>query len=337
MMNNLRNFCMVLVLALLVLPAFAMAADSISAIAAGNTVFLGEQGLDITAAMGGDTKLGWWASGASVSASAPDNSFSISSPTNFFISPAQFSSYLGTWYHLDSSGNVNGVAFNVADPNLDIRVEDITVNVDVTDKWVPTDDEIQFRIDTNLYQIAQRPGVSATPITIYVQSPDGGTFSSLINKAGTTTSTVDIPVSSTPYSTGPIWDTGRRDTYPPGTYKIWAECNVNSMKDNYDYSGKTYTNPSGLLDQERNPLIGVNTRTATPAIKATTAVLTTLSTVKTTGASPVPTSMTTPPTAPPTSSPTVLATAVKTKSPGFETVPAAVALFIALAWSLRKD
>ena len=33
---------------------------------------------------------------------------------------------------------------------------------------------------------------------------------------------MDVPVSSSPYSTGPIWDTGLRDTYPPGTYTIWA-------------------------------------------------------------------------------------------------------------------
>ena len=119
------------------------------------------------------------------------------------------------------------------------------------------------RITTNLYQIAQRPGVTAVPIRIHVQAPDGATYSSLINNAGTTTSIMDVPVTSTPYSTGAIWDTGRQDTYPYGTYRIWAECNVNSMKDNYPESGKTYTPGSGLLDQERNPLIGVYTRTAT--------------------------------------------------------------------------
>ena len=111
---------------------------------------------------------------------------------------------------------------------------DATLGVDATaNGWITTGDEVAFRITTNLYQIAQRPGVSGAPITINVQSPDGATYSALINKAGTTTNIVEMSVPTSPYSTGPIWDTGKSDTYPYGTYRIWAECNANSMKDNY--------------------------------------------------------------------------------------------------------
>jgi hypothetical protein len=341
MMNSSIKICVVLVLMLLALPAGAMAALPIGTIASGNMVFLGEEGLDITAAMGPDTRIGWWASAASVPMSSPSYTISVANPAAFFISPPEFAGKLGPWYRLDGSGNANGSVFTVADPNLDIHVWDATVGVDATaNGWITTDDEVEFRITTNLYQMAQRPGAAGAPITIKVQSPDGAIFSSLINKNGDTTSIVEIPVSSQSYTTGPVWDTGRHDTYPYGTYRVWAECNANSMKDNYGDVGKTYTQSWGLLDQERNPLIGVYTRTAAPTT-VTTKVPTTVktaapTTVLTTVATPV-AELTTPPTATPTALPTVLPTATKTKSPGFEAVLAGAALLIALAWSVRKE
>jgi hypothetical protein len=341
MINSLGKTCMVLVLALLALTACVTAAPPIKTIAPGNTVFLGEEGLDITAAMGPFSRIGWWASAASIDTSSPSHTISVSDPTAFFISPTEFSARLGPWYRLDGSGKANGTAFLVADPNIDIRVYDATLGVDATaNGWITTDDEVEFRITTNLYEMAQRPGVAGAPITIRVQSPDGATFSALINKAGATTGIVNMPVSTSPYSTGRIWDTGRRDSYPYGTYRIWAECNANSMKDNYPVRGKTYTAPSGLLDQERNPLISVSTRTTAKTTVATSAP----TTVKTTVVTTVPTTVTTPPTelttlstSPPTAFPTSLATATKTKSPGFEVVLAGCALLLALVWSIRKD
>jgi hypothetical protein len=344
MMNSAGRICTVLVLALLTLSAGAMALiplNPISTIAQGNTVFLGEEGLNINAAMGTAAQIGWWASAADVGTTSPSYTIVVSNPSAFFISPTEFSGKLGPWYRLDSAGKADGIAFTVADPNIDIRVYDATLGVDATaNGWITTGSEVEFRITTNLYQMAQRPGVAGAPITIKVQAPDGATYSALINKAGQTTGIVGMPVSTSPFSTGRVWDTGRSDTYPYGTYSIWAECNANSMKDNYPQSGKTYTPGSGLLDQERNPLIGVYTRTATPTTVATSKP----TTVKTTVPTPVPTTvttvttvMTTPPTAPPTTAPTALPVATKTKSPGFEAVLAGAALLIALAWSVRKE
>ena len=341
MMNSAGKICTVLVLALLALSTGAIAADPLSTIAQGNTVFLGEQGLNINAAMGTDTQIGWWASAADVGTTSPSYTIVVANPSAFFISPTEFSGKLGPWYRLDSAGKADGTAFTVADPNIDMRVYDATLGVDATaNGWITTGSEVEFRITTNLYQMAQRSGVSGAPITIKVQAPDGATYSALINKAGQTTSIVGMPVSTSPYSTGGIWDTGRSDTYPYGTYRIWAECNANSMKDNYGDVGKTYTSSWGLLDQERNPLIGVNTRTATPTTAATskpTTIKTTVpTTIQTTVTTP-PTVITTLPTTLPTTAPTAVPTAAKTKSPGFESVLAGAALLIALAWSVRKD
>lgn len=339
MINSLGKTCMVLALALLALPIGAMAAAPISTIASGNAIFLGEEGLDITAAMNGDTQIGWWASAAAIPTTSPDSgAISVSNPTSYMVSPTEFSGKLGVWYHLDSTGKANGTAFTVADPNLDIRVYDATVNVDATaNGWITTGDEVEFRINTNLYQIAQRPGVSAVPIRIYVQSPDGAEYSALLNKAGVSTPINEVPVTGSPYSTGAIWDTGRPDSYPPGTYRIWAECNVNSMKDNYPESGKTYTPSWGLLDQERNPLIVSGTKTATPTTAATSAPTTTKTTAPpTTILTTVATPTTVPTTVMTTTQAPVAAPPVTTKTPGFESALACFGLIIALTGYVRK-
>jgi hypothetical protein len=187
-----------------------------------------------------------------------------------------FTQYTGPWYRLTAQGKPDGVAFIVADPTLDIRVEDTTVNVDVTNQWVPRGDDVRFRIDTNLNTMSAQRN-APVPITIKVQSPDGGVYSALVNKAGATTPLENVDVTTSPfyYLTTPIWDTGN-SLYSVGTYNIWAECNVNSMKDNYGIAGKTISQQTRLLDQDQNPLISVNVPTTSP----TTQIATTTSTQK---------------------------------------------------------
>lgn len=332
MINRLGKICAALILVLFVLPAGVLAA--INTIAPGNTVFLGEENLNIAAAMDGDTRIGWWASAASIPASSPSYTIEVASPAAFFISPTEFAGKLGPWYRLNNTGSVNGTAFTVSDPNIDMRVMDATLGVDATQNgWITTGSEVSFKITTNLYQMGERPGVSGAPVTIKVQAPDGAIYSALTNKNGATTNVDGITVPTSPYSTGPIWDTGRSDLYPYGTYRIWVECNANSMKDNYGDVGKTYTSPSGLLDQERNPLIGARTSTMPP----TTAVTVPPATIKTTPVTTVPPTpvpnTTTPeltpvPTTPAVIPTTAAATAAPTKSPGFEAVFAGVALLL---------
>jgi hypothetical protein len=316
----------------LILPVTA----AINMITTGATVFIGEDGLDITGAMGGDSRIGWWASGASITSSSPDYSIPVPNPANFYVSPTDFGSHTGAWYRLNSSGNVNGAAFTVVDPRLDLKVEDTTVDVDVTDKWVPTGDSIRFRIETNLISISQRPGVTSTPVTIKVQSPDGAVYTSLVNSAGISTSTVDIPVTSTPYFTGSIWDTGRVAVYPTGTYTLWAECNVNFMNDRYGEVGKTTTRQTSLINQDLNPLYHTTTPTTVPTTQVTLIPTTQSTTVSQTTQIPsipttsVPSQPSTTTTQIPAPSPT------QTKSPGFEGVLAGTAIILGLVLFLRK-
>ncbi|MDO9034693.1 MAG: DUF3821 domain-containing protein [Methanoregula sp.] len=326
-----------LILALIVLGLFFFASPvsaGIKDIPAGGTVFIGEQGLDISGITGAAAvDLGWWASGAVIDTTSADSIINVPDPKNFYVTP---SVYTGTWYKLPAKTPV----FNVAAPQLDIKVEDTTVNVDVTDKWVPTDDELQFRIETNLVPISQRGG--GNPITIKVQSPNGAVYTSLVDNAGNPTSIVDYPITSTPQSTGSIWGTANRALYPPGTYTIWAESNVNSPSVPLCASRKI-----SLLNQDQNPLI-VNKGYVTNPSTQITLVSTTK--IITTAPTTAPTTLQTPPPtiAVPTILPettvavteiptTPLPTPTPTKSPGFEASIVVVAWIFGLVLFLKKQ
>jgi hypothetical protein len=133
---------------------------------------------------------------------------------------------------------------------------------------------------------------------------------------------------------------GNPNQYPPGTYTLWAECNVNRMKDNYGQTGKTISSQFSLLNQGVNPLIRTYTSAATalPTTRIPTAVPT-LTTPPATVATQPPTVVTTilitppPPTAtavPPTPVPTK-------KAPGFEVLLAGAALLIGLAACGKRE
>ena len=179
-------------------------------------------------------------------------------PLNFYISPSAFGQYTGPWYRL----NVARETGWTLPSSLRIpfwrsgkwiqRSMLMRLN-----RWVSRGDQVSFRIDTNLNPIFSRGTSSSEGITIRVQSPDGGTYSALIDSSGTPHPIENLAVSTPSYETGPIWDTGN-SRYFTGTYTIWAECNVNSMKDNYGLAGKTISQQTSLLDQDQNPLISLN-------------------------------------------------------------------------------
>ncbi len=254
---RMRHGMVIICLCLLAIPVMAGAYTTIQQ---GGTVYIGEQSLDVTAALGGDSEIGWWASGAAIATSSPDYQMPVSTPSNFYVSPSPFGQYIGTWYRLNAQGKPDGTAFIVADPSLAIRVVDTTINLDVTNKWIPRGDQAAFRIDTNLNQIFSRGSSSTEGITIYVQPPTGGTYSALIDSSGTLHSLDNLVITVPSYQTPWSWDTGNSQ-YAAGTYVIWAKCDINGMYDNYGIPGKTISQQTTLLDQEQNPLISVNVPT----------------------------------------------------------------------------
>jgi hypothetical protein len=333
-------------LLLVMIPVNATADPNV--ISQGNTVFIGEQGLNVASAVGTDAKIGWWASGAAISTSAPDQTVTVSDPTSFFVTPSSFASYTGNWYRLNGAGQVNGIAFNVQDPHLAIRVEDTTLSLDRTNDWFPTGDQARFAIDSNLDTVSNQRGEGA-PVTIYVQAPDGGQYSALYGPGGISHPIDNVIINSNPFysdSAGITWDTGN-SAYSQGTYIIWIECNLNHMKDNYQLVGKTVSQKVTILDQDVNPLIRSKTPTTTPptpkptSIATTKPIITVITTVPTT--QPVSSSVVTPVPATQTSTPAATETQSAmpspstTKAPGFAFIIAISGAIIAIGLHSKKE
>jgi len=335
MIRNVKKLLIVFICIFLF--CVGMSTAAINTIRQGNVVFIGEEGLDISAAMGTDTRVGWWASAADITTTSPTNTIDLTGRiTSSMVTPAEFSGYNGNWYRLNNEGKADGVAFLVAEPQLDIKAEDTTVDVDVELlKWIPMGDDIQFRIDNNLAQMLSQRG-SPPPVTIKVQSPDGGVYTALYNAGGMPTSIVNIPVTSPRYYTGSIWNMGNTDRYPQGTYTIWVESNVNNMNDNYDVVGKTISRKITLLNQGQNPLI--TKATTTPTTTRTPTLATSRETTRLPTQTPESTTVSTPL---PTESPTTVATQVpspnQTKSPGFGATLTISAILFGLALYLKKE
>jgi hypothetical protein len=307
---------------------------AINTIRQGNTIFMGEEGLDISAAMGPYTQIGWWASAADITTTSPTKTIDLAGRiTSFMVSPSEFDGYPGNWYRINSTGKANGIAFLVADPSLVLKVEDTTVQVDVEQThWIPAGDDIRFRIDTNMAQMASQRSSPAL-ITIKVQSPEGAIYSSLLNAGGTRTSIVDIPVTTVPFYTGSIWNMGDPSIYPPGNYTLWAESNVNQMNDNYDVPGKTISKKFILLNQGVNPLITKATTLPTQTPRTPT-----LATPQATTQTFVSTTMPTPSlTEIPTTMVSQAPTPSQTQAPGFGAILAIPAILFGLAMYLKKE
>ena len=212
----------------------------------GATVFLGENGLDITATgVAAGSTLGWFQAGSDVMTSSPDDTLIVSDPTSFYVQPGIRT---GAWYDLNRN---RAIVFNVRDPSLNIRVWDVLSNQDVTDRTITRGRLLTFRIDSNLDAVAAQRGIGA-PVTVRVQGPAGNVYSALIDDLGNQNPITDVPVTSSSFlvpgqgSNGTVWDTANA-AYQTGDFRVWAETNLNGMKDNYkdpsgaDYTGRTIT------------------------------------------------------------------------------------------------
>jgi PGF-CTERM protein len=135
----------------------------------GASIFVGEQGLNLTPAVSqaatgssapASTTVGWWASAAQVLSTAPTKSIDVAArASSLTVNPADFGGYAGNWYLVDTTtgfaatkGTTPVIVFVAVDPTLDLRIWDATQNSDVTGKSIPQGEVLTFRIDTNMYQ-----------------------------------------------------------------------------------------------------------------------------------------------------------------------------------------
>ena len=220
----------------------------------GDTVFIGEQGLDITAAVGNATTLSYYTGSQTIGTSAPQKTVAVTNPANFYVSPADFSGNTGNWY----LGNTNVVGLVVSEPSITISAKDASnLNTDVTGKSVTSGTIVTFRVESNTYILASQRGLTTGFATIKVRSPDGTTYTALQDQQNPS---VAIPLGNflingnptywTAANTG--WNTGAKDGsgnkyYKSGTYAFWVELNnLNGIKDNNNVQGHTFTAQSSV-------------------------------------------------------------------------------------------
>jgi PGF-CTERM protein len=150
------------------------------------TVFIGEDQLNATPIFGylnagserlgyvmapaKNMKVGWWAPG---SFSYPNNPSAVIDMgpryASFYVSPADFGPYLGTWYCLTPTNIADGAAFVVADPAQVVTAWDVQANqgqgVDMTGRSVVRGTILTIKEDTNLaaFTTANLRGDNITP------------------------------------------------------------------------------------------------------------------------------------------------------------------------------
>ncbi len=236
------SFALILILALglLILPAVAVT----SIISPGDQVFIGEEGLDITAAVPGDVnQIAWFSPGSNPQADVPSLILSIGSKQNFYVSPNQFGHATGTWYIWNNTAL--GPAFQVFYPTLNLRIWNQVTGQDVSGMSVNPGTPVNFRVETNLVSIPRRAGYDPDSdgfISIFLTSPSGATLAAVTGPNGTTIPLRDLDVDTIPWylvppGTNAGWDTGAllqagTRLYPTGTYTARMDYNVNRMQDN---------------------------------------------------------------------------------------------------------
>ncbi len=224
----------------------------------GGTVFLGEEGLDISATGIPDGgQIAWWAPGTARNLE-PTDIMTVSSPDSFYVSPSAFSGKEGLWYSWPDGTPV----FQVKRPQVSVRVHDETADFDATGKWIPRGDVVSFRISSNVYEANARGGPEGQ-VDIVLISPEGAKYSSVSGPSGSFSLT-GIPLTSSLTSTGPVWSTGGVTV---GTWTVQAELSMNRICDNLPDTGAGISAPVEILIQNVNPLIKqpVSIEVGTPA------------------------------------------------------------------------
>ena len=239
----------------------AVSASTRTIIDPGAEVFIGEQGLDIIdARVGFDTNIAWWPAGSNPLTDAPSRVISIASNVtllNFYVSPAEFVGYTGTWYSYNGTGpKADAIIFVVSDPVLEpVEIWDEDTGTFVTNGHAGRGDHLIFNISTNMYSVfasglrANAAGDVEENIDLKVRDPTGVLYTALFDTSISQWTLPGQRVDALPYASS-RWYTGAQslgpyDDYAPGTYTVWAESALNSMKDNYkspdgaDYTGKT--------------------------------------------------------------------------------------------------
>jgi hypothetical protein len=275
------------------------AAGTLTKVAAGAPVYIGEQHLDISRGLQGCHVIAWWENGTDMTAPPIKNVTIIKTVEDsniafdYSIDPAIYAGYTGTWYCEDKKPL--RAVFTVISPAISIRFWDVDTGQDITGKMVPLSSNITYRIDTNLDTALQyKYRLDITPqdsfYTATLTDPRGNQLSTVYTGSYGKADTHGIFFDSTPFissspyywNNGGSWDLESRNAqgeflYPAGTYTVTVSQNLNAMKEMY--AGRSVENTDGLLRSsavvtltkpESAPVETVTTPAAVPSGAVTT-------------------------------------------------------------------
>jgi PKD repeat protein len=221
--ENLVVIATVLIVLTAVMPA-AVAAGNGTICEQGATIFIGEQGLNVTHALKQAntteiitpayndsvpilTRIGWWTSAGALYDSGPSKTMDLGTGDQYkslYADQSQFVGYTGNWYLLNASGTgpvhdtpEASLVFSVQDPALNMAIRDFSTGSDVNGMSVPQGEKLGFRIETNMYPAVDSgyrgPVTPETDgyIDIKIKDPSDTTITELYNQSAA--DTADLP------------------------------------------------------------------------------------------------------------------------------------------------
>jgi hypothetical protein len=273
-----------LVFLLLICIILVPATASLTKVVNGAPVFIGERNLDLTACVNGHTVIAWWPEGADRSGD-PSKTVTLSGDVkSFYIDPAIFTGYTGTWYTHDTKPDVP--AFVLYNPQIDLSVWNVDTNTDITGQSVPMSTNITYRITTNLYMAlnyTERPNYNPSDsfFSVTLTSPSGANIPQIYtgDLGASTTQIIKFDsapaIKSSPYTwiNGPAWDRNAKSTdgsnaYQTGTYTFVVTQNLNQMSSSYSGAAAFGTVTSGDKTVTFTPDTPVTTPTIVPSLTA---------------------------------------------------------------------
>jgi len=179
---------------LAVLPASASTSSAQAKIINdGDTVLVGESGLNIAGTLATYDQIAWWQPDSEVNVDEPEKILTPTNTGSFAVDADVFEDRTGKWYQYDGSA-AHAVAFYVEIPTITTRIWDLNQNKDVSGKSVTSGELLTFRIDSNGDQVAIREAIAAVRPHWEFDSATDNTYYGLLGTAQTAQGFVDIKV-----------------------------------------------------------------------------------------------------------------------------------------------
>jgi len=159
--NYISIMVVLMAVVLMILPVSATNVGTI--VQQGATVFIGEEGLDISQAVGDSSTIGWWASAADLTTTSPSQTITVTGRNKTFeITQSEFLGHTGSWYKVKSDGTAGDLVFMVSEPRTSVSIRNAGDGLltSLDGKTVTSGTPITFKIDTNVI-LNKRGDVSA--------------------------------------------------------------------------------------------------------------------------------------------------------------------------------